>query len=94
MATVLRFFLRVVLFAAALVFAVSLAVAFGLLVLVWAVRRTWARLTGRPVQPFVARFGVRQGFSDVMARARPGGARRLAPQADVTDVVARDLPLR
>ena len=94
MATVLRFLLRVVLFAAALVFAASLAVAFGLLVLVWAVRRAWARLTGRPVRPFVARFGVRRGFSDVMARARPAGPRRLVAAGDVTDVQARDIGQR
>lgn len=55
----LRFVLRIVLLAMALVFIASLMVAAALLLAVWAVRRLWARVTGRPVNPWVFRIDPR-----------------------------------
>ena len=92
MPTFLSFLLRVFLVAAGLLFAASLAVAFVLLAGVWGVRSAWAKLTGRPVMPFIIRIDPRGGF-DRMYR-RPGQAsgrpRADAPRGrmpgDVTDV--------
>ena len=67
----LDFFLRLVLFLLGLMFAASLAVAVMLLATVWALRYGWARLTGRPVQPWVMRFDPRHGFDRFRAATRP-----------------------
>lgn len=55
----LRLALRIVLLAMALVFIASLMVAGAVLLAVWAVQRLWARLTGRPVSPWVFRVDPR-----------------------------------
>ncbi len=100
MDTVLRFLLRAVLLAAGLLFAASLALAALLLVAVWGLRMLWARLTGRPVTPFVMRVDPRSGFSR-MYRSGPFTPAQApgeppAPQpprraiADVTDVVPKE----
>ncbi|MFO1244313.1 MAG: hypothetical protein U1E71_03910 [Ramlibacter sp.] len=91
MDTVFRFLLRLVLLAAGLVFAASLAVAMVLLAAVWSLRMLWARLTGRPVRPFVMRVDPRSGFNR-MARAARGAAAPPARRdlADVTDVVPKE----
>ena len=87
----MSFVLRVILLAAALVFAASLAVAALVLLLLWSLRALWARLTGRPVTPFVVRMDPRGGFGRVWrpqqstpdpAAERPSRARI----EDVTDV--------
>ena len=67
----LNFFLRLVFFMLGLVFAASLAVAVLLLAAVWGLRYAWARLTGKPVQPWVMRFGPRGGFDRFRAAGRP-----------------------
>ena len=59
LAAVVRFVLRVVLLLMALVFIASLLLAGALLLAVWGVRRLWARLTGRPVSPWVFRVDPR-----------------------------------
>jgi hypothetical protein len=82
MASLFGFLLRVVLFAAGLVFAASLAVVFCVLLAVWLLRAGWASLTGRPRTPFVVRFRAGEGFRQAYGRAPP--VRR--PLADVTDV--------
>ncbi len=69
------FFLMGSMLAASLVFAV------GLLMIVWMVRAGWARLTGRPVRPWVMRFDPRSGFERFRAAAQPGGASRAAEAA-------------
>lgn len=75
MQTVFNFLIRVLLLAAGLVFAASLAVvATGLLAL-WGVRAVWCRLTGQPINPFVVRMRPGAGFDTVF---RP----RQSPQAD------------
>ncbi|QNK73524.1 hypothetical protein H7F36_20930 [Variovorax sp. PAMC28562] len=67
----MNFILRLVLFMLGLVFAASLAVAVLLLAAVWGVRYGWARLTGRPVTPWVMRFNPGAGFNRFRAAAQP-----------------------
>lgn len=96
MPTLLTFLLRAVLVAAGLVFALSLAFAFVLLLAVWMLRAAWARLTGRPVAPFVMHMYPRDGFEQMYRRAaqasRTPRADAAAPRTgparpgDVTDV--------
>lgn len=98
MQTVFRFLLRLVLLAAGLVFAASLALAVVVLLVLWGLRMLWARLTGKPVTPFVMRMDPRDGFSRMyragqgMPRREPGppqpGGRR--DMGDVTDVVPKE----
>ena len=67
----MNFILRFILFCLGLVFAASLAVAVLLLAAVWGVRYGWARLTGKPVTPWVMRFDPRSGFERFRAAQRP-----------------------
>lgn len=78
MATFVSFLLRLVLLAAGLVFAASLAVVFVIVLTLWLLRAGWARLTGRAVMPFVVRMHPRDGF----AAYRRAGARSRTPRAD------------
>lgn len=91
------FFLRLVLLAAGLVFALSLLLAACVLMLLWGLRAVWARLTGQPVVPFVMRMDPRSGFVHVF-RARqaarhepPAPSARRADPGDVTDVEIKEL---
>lgn len=96
MPTLLSFLIRLILVAAGLLFAASLAFAFMLMLSVWGVRAAWAKLTGRPVMPFIVRIDPRAGF-DRMYRGT--GQRRAAPRssavrtrqhaADISDVEPR-----
>jgi hypothetical protein len=93
MPTFMTFLLRIVLLAAGLVFAASLAVAAVLMLAVWGVRAAWAKLTGRPVSPFIMRVDPRGGFQRMYRRGREGSATPRAdavrpgrPRGDVTDV--------
>lgn len=79
MPTFMTFLLRIVLLAAGLVFAASLAVAAVLMLAVWGVRAAWARLTGQPVSPFVMRIDPRGGFERMYRRGGQGSA---TPRAD------------
>ncbi len=65
----LKFLLRLVLFVFGLVLAASLATAVLLLAAMWLLRAGWARLTGRPVTPWVMRFDPRAGFGRFNAAA-------------------------
>ena len=89
-----NFLVRLVLFLLGLAFAVSLAFAVLLLALVWGLRYGWARLTGKPVTPWVMRFNPRGGFDRFRAAARP----REPSAADVAGARARgqatDSPVR
>ncbi|MET0311684.1 MAG: hypothetical protein ABW051_06500 [Burkholderiaceae bacterium] len=95
---IVRFFLRLAFLAAGLLFAALLLFAVLLLVAFWLMRAGWAKLTGRPVVPFVMRVDPRAGFS----RFRDAGVHGGTPQpgeavndprlADVTDVEAREIP--
>jgi len=103
MQTVFRFVLRLVLLAAGLVFAASLLLAVGVMLAVWGLRMLWARLSGRPVTPFVMRVDPRGGFTrfysarsgpvvDAETVDRGAGPAARGRLADVTDVEARPLP--
>lgn len=95
MHTLVSFVLRLVLLAAGLLFAASLAVVFVAVLGVWLLRSAWARLTGRPVMPFVARMHPRDGFPQWARRAEPASRTPRADSAglprvaDVTDVEAK-----
>ena len=92
-----NFLLRLVLLVVGLVFAASLMLAAACLLAFWGLRAGWAKLTGRPVTPFVVRIHPRGGF----ARVYRGGQAASSPQpghapsrreeiADVTDVVPKE----
>jgi hypothetical protein len=96
MPTLVSFLVRVVLVAAGLLFAASLAFAFVVMLGLWGVRAAWARLTGRPVTPFVIRIDPRGGLERMARRARQGSRTPRADSvrpgrngADVTDVEPR-----
>lgn len=97
MQTVLTFLLRLVFLAAGLVFAASLAVMFAVVLAIWGLRAGWARLTGRPMSPFIFRVDPRAGFDRMYRRAQQGSrtprADSVQPSGrsigDVTDVEAR-----
>ncbi len=62
-AGVLRFVLRLVVVVMGVALFLSLLAAVMVLALVWSLRAGWARLTGRPVTPWVMRMDPRTGFS-------------------------------
>jgi hypothetical protein len=92
----LSFLIRLFLVAAGLLFAASMAVAAVLMLVVWGVRAGWARLTGRPVMPFVVRIDPRGGFERMYRKARPGSPTSRANgvrgqrMGDVVDVEPRE----
>ena len=96
MPTLLSFLIRLFLVMAGLLFAASMAVAFALTLSLWAVRTAWAKLTGRPVTPFVMRIDPRRGFERMYRKARPASRTPRADSVrpgrkilDVTDVEPR-----
>lgn len=98
MPLLLNFLLRAFLIVAGLVFAVALVVAFAFLITLWSVRALWARITGRPVMPFVMRMRPGDAFAGMYRRAqqpsrtpRADAVRPGRPRGDVTDVEVREL---
>jgi hypothetical protein len=96
MPALMNLILRVVLLFAGLVFAASLAVAFALLLASWTLRAGWAKLTGKPVTPFIVRIDPRRGFEQMYRGAAQGSRTPRADSvqparniADVTDVEPR-----
>lgn len=101
LAGLVRFTLRVIFFLFGLVFALSLLVAVLFVAALWGLRALWARLTGKPVTPWVMRMSPMAGwrrFND-MAPAEPeksaserATARALgqAGRADVEDAQPRE----
>ena len=82
-AGVVSLLLRVVVIAMGLVLFASLLVAAMLLALVRVLRAGWARLTGRPVTPWVMRVDPRTGFSSAFrSTERWTSGRRGAAPAD------------
>lgn len=79
MPAVLSFLIRLLLVAAGLLFAASLAVVFAVVLGIWALRAGWARLTGRPMSPFIFRVDPRAGFGQMYRRAHQGSP---TPRAD------------
>lgn len=58
-----RFAIRAVLFVTALVFFLALMAAAAVLGLVWAVRSLWARISGKPVAPWVMPAHMRRSWN-------------------------------
>ncbi|MFC5497434.1 hypothetical protein ACFPOE_07805 [Caenimonas terrae] len=83
----LTFLVRLVLLAAGLVFAASLAVVVALALTLWSVRYAWARLTGRAVSPFVVHVRARRGFENMTRR--PAAVRPAPEIGDIIDVEAK-----
>lgn len=90
----IRFLLRIVLVGFALVFAASLLVVVMLLAAVWGLRAAWAKITGRPVMPWVMRVNPGAGWNSVFragdrwqpgARA-PGASAPVQRERDLIDV--------
>lgn len=79
MPLLISFFFRLLVLAAALVAVALLACVLAIGLAFWALRALWARLTGRPVTPFVVRMGPRDVFGGMMRRAA-----QAAPQASRT----------
>ena len=82
-AQLVRFALRLLLVGVALVFAASLLVVVMLLASAWGARALWARLTGRPVTPWVMRVDPGAGWQSVFRageRWQPRG--RTAPMGE------------
>ena len=78
-AGVLRFLLRVLLVAMGLLVFFSLVAAVVVLALVWAARAGWARVTGRPVTPWVMRMDPRSGFQAAYRSSERWSARSGTP---------------
>lgn len=80
---ILRLVLRVVVLAMGVVLFLSLLAAVLVLALVWALRAAWARLTGKPVTPWVMRMDPRTGFSTAFRSTQrwSAGGRRSVPAA-------------
>lgn len=96
MPNLLNFLIRLFLVVAGLLFAASLAVAFLVMLGLWGVRAAWAKLTGRPVMPFIVRIDPRGGFERMYRRAAEGSRTPRADSVqpgrktgDVTDVEPR-----
>ena len=68
---VVRWSVRIFLLVAATVFFLSLLAAASLLALVWGARALWAKLTGRPITPWVMGVNPGAAWSSVY-RARGG----------------------
>ncbi|MDD2917855.1 hypothetical protein [Rhodoferax sp.] len=80
---------RVGLLLAALVFMASLVFAAGLLLALWLLRALWAKLTGRPVQPWVFKMH-RTDLWQRAYQARAPDGRGKAP-VDVIDAEVKDI---
>jgi hypothetical protein len=90
-ASVLRWTIRLVVVAMGGVLFLSLLAAAMVLALVWVLRAGWARLTGKPVTPWVMRMDPRTGFSAAFrstqrwsagGRGAPGSAGQDAAQEE------------
>ena len=82
-AGLLRLVLRVVVLAMGVVVFLSLLAAVLVLALVWGLRAAWARITGKPVTPWVMRMDPRTGFSTAFRSTQrwSAGGHRSAPAA-------------
>jgi len=79
-----------VLLAAGLVFAAGLAVLFMGLMLLAGLRLAWARITGRPITPFVFHVDPRAGFSRFYRAGR--AAAPASPRTEEAAAPRRVLP--
>lgn len=91
MQTLLNFLIRLLVLSAGLVVATGLLAVVVLFAAFWGLGSVWARLTGRPVTPFVMRVDPRAGFGRMhRTAADPAPVRREGGDlGDVTDVEAK-----
>lgn len=87
----MRFFLRVALLVAGMIFLVSLLFAALLLLALWLLRSLWARLNGRPVAPWTFKVD-RQAVWDRFYRTPGQVPKSQRDDADVIDVEAKEKP--
>lgn len=80
---------RLGLLLAALIFMASLLFAAGLMLALWLMRALWAKLSGRPVQPWVFKMDRAAMWQRAHRASAPGG-RGEAPM-DVIDAEVRDI---
>jgi hypothetical protein len=85
--SILGFVLRLGLLLAGLVFFASVLSVGLLLLALWLLRALWAKVTGRPVQPWVFQMNRRPPWQ----QAHPSGSGRAPSSADVIDAEARDV---
>ena len=85
-----RWVLRLMVFAMGLVVFISLLAAVMVLASVWAVRALWARLTGRPVTPWVMRMDPRTGFSTAFRSTQRWSSARSAESARTNDAAQQE----
>jgi hypothetical protein len=87
-AGLLRLVLRAVVLVMGVVVFLSLLAAVLVLALVWGLRAAWARITGKPVTPWVMRMDPRTGFSTAFrSTQRWSSASRRGPAAQGDGVV-------
>ena len=79
---------RAVLLIMGLVFFASLLLATVVLLALWAVRAAWARLTGRPVQPWVFQFKPKTHWNR-FTRTPDWG--RASKSGEVIDIESREI---
>jgi hypothetical protein len=97
MQIILKFFVRLIMLAAAIVLALSLLVMVVVVLALWCVRAVWCKLTGKPINPFSAAMGAamqsRMNPRKSFDRAFESGTQKPARMRteDVTDVEAKDI---
>ncbi|MCZ2103858.1 MAG: hypothetical protein OZ923_10495 [Comamonadaceae bacterium] len=96
--TVVRWSLRLLVLAMGVVLALSLLVAASIVAAAWGLRALWARITGRPVTPWVMRMDPRHGWNTVYrstarwtAHTAEQARSRVGRSLDVTDVEPREI---
>jgi len=87
--SILGLMLRLGLLLAGLVFFASILAAGVLLLSVWLLRALWAKLTGKPVKPWVFQMNRRPPWQQAGRGTGFGGATRASD--DVIDAEARDV---
>lgn len=85
--SMLGFVLRLGLLLAGLVFFASVLSVGLLLLALWLLRALWAKVTGRPVQPWVFQMNRRPPWQ----QAQQGSSGRAPSSADVIDAEVRDV---
>ena len=89
MRKIFRFFGRVALMLAGLIFLTSLLLAALLMLTLWSLRAIWSRLNGRSVSPWAFRFD-RQAVWNRFYRTPGRHAAKNRNDADVIDVEAKE----
>jgi hypothetical protein len=95
MPALISFLVRLLLIAVGLVVAAGVAATAALLLVAWAARAGWSRLTGRPAAPFAFRVHRFRGFGAAAREPQPQSQpaarrpRHLPNAGDIVDVEPR-----